>query len=84
MRLLTREALLTFRRTPLLSALSVTTIAFSLFTLGLFGLVAINFRQALRGLAERVEVVAFVLRGTPTETITRPPRTSRRFPRCGT
>ncbi|HUR96029.1 MAG TPA: permease-like cell division protein FtsX [Gemmatimonadales bacterium] len=70
MKLLTREALLSFRRAPLLSALSVTTIAFSLFTLGLFGLVAINLREALRGLEERVEIVAFVLRGTPTETIT--------------
>ncbi|HEY8256472.1 MAG TPA: permease-like cell division protein FtsX [Gemmatimonadales bacterium] len=70
MRLLTREAFLSFRRAPLLSALSVTTIAFSLFTLGLFGLVAINLREALRGLEERVEIVAFVLRGTPAETIT--------------
>jgi cell division transport system permease protein len=70
MRLLTREALLSFRRAPLLSTLSVTTIGFSLFTLGLFGLVAINLREALRGLEERVEVVAFVLRGTPAETIT--------------
>ena len=70
MRLLTREALLSFRRAPLLSALSVTTIAFSLFTVGLFGLVAINLREALRGLEERVEIVAFVLRGTPAETIT--------------
>jgi cell division transport system permease protein len=69
-RLLTREALLSFRRAPLLSALSITTIAFSLFTLGLFGLVAINLRQALRGLEERVEIVAFVMRGTPAETIT--------------
>jgi cell division transport system permease protein len=69
-KLLTREALLSFRRAPLLSTLSITTIAFSLFTLGLFGLVAINLRQALQGLEERVEIVAFVLRGTPTETIT--------------
>jgi cell division transport system permease protein len=69
MKLLTREALLSFRRAPLLSALSVTTIAFSLFTVGLFGLVAINLRQALRGLEERVEIVAFILRGTPAETI---------------
>jgi cell division transport system permease protein len=69
MRLLLREALLSFRRSPLLSALSVTTIAFSLFTVGLFGLVAVNLRQALRGLEERVEVVAFVLRGTLPETI---------------
>ncbi len=70
MKLLARESLLSFRRAPLLSTLSITTIAFSLFTLGLFGLVAINLRQALRGLEERVEIVAFVLRGTPTETIT--------------
>ena len=70
MKLLTREALLSFRRAPLLSALSITTIAFSLFTLGLFGLVAINLRATLRGLEERVEIVAFVLRGTPAETIT--------------
>jgi len=69
MKLLTREALLSFRRAPLLSALSVTTIAFSLFTVGLFGLVAVNLRQALRGLEERVEIVAFVLRGTPSEAI---------------
>jgi cell division transport system permease protein len=70
MRLLAREALLSFRRAPLLSALSVTTIAFSLFTLGLFGLVAINLRETLRGLEERVEIVAFILRGTPAETTT--------------
>jgi cell division transport system permease protein len=69
MKLLTREALLSFRRAPLLSALSITTIAFSLFTVGLFGLVAINLRQALRGLEERVEIVAFVFRCTPPETI---------------
>jgi cell division transport system permease protein len=69
MKLLTREALLSFRRAPLLSVLSVTTIAFSLFTVGLFGLVAVNLREALRGLEERVEIVAFVLRGTPAEAI---------------
>jgi cell division transport system permease protein len=68
-KLLTREALLSFRRAPLLSALSVTTIAFSLFTVGLFGLVAVNLRQALRGLEERVEIVAYILRGTPSEAI---------------
>lgn len=69
MRLVSREALLSFRRAPLLSALSVTTIAFSLFVVGLFGLVALNVRQALRGVQERVEVRAFLLRGTPPETI---------------
>lgn len=70
MRLLFREALLSFRRAPLLSGLSVTTIAFSLFTVGLFALIAVNLRHALQGMEERVEIVAFVLRGTPPETIT--------------
>jgi len=69
MRLVSREALMSFRRAPLLSTLSVTTIAFSLFVVGLFGLVAINVRQALRSVEERVEVVAYLLRGTPTEAI---------------
>jgi cell division transport system permease protein len=74
------EALRTFRRTPLLSALSVASIGFSLFTIGLFGLVALNFRQTLTTLAERVEVVAFVLRGTPTETITTASQDVQAFP----
>lgn len=69
MRLVAREALIAFRRAPLLSTLSITTIAFSLFVVGLFGIVAINLRQALREVEERVEVVAFLLRGTPPETI---------------
>ena len=69
MKLLSREALLSFRRAPLLSVLSVTTIAFSLFTVGLFGLVAVNLREALRGIEERVEIVAYIYRGTPAETI---------------
>lgn len=70
MRLLARETLLSFRRAPMLSALSVTTIAFSLFTIGLFGLVVVNMREALRGISSRVEIEAFILRGTPPETIT--------------
>jgi cell division transport system permease protein len=65
-----REALLAFRRAPLLSALSVTTIAFSLFVLSLFGLVAVNLQNALQRVAERVEIVAYVLPGTPAEAIT--------------
>jgi len=68
-KLLSREALLSFRRAPLLSVLSVTTIAFSLFTVGLFGLVAVNLREALRGIEERVEIVAYIFRGTPAEAI---------------
>jgi len=68
--LLTRETLRSFRRAPMLSALSITTIAFSLFTVGLFGLVAVNMQEALRGISNRVEIEAFLLRGTPPETIT--------------
>jgi cell division transport system permease protein len=75
-----REALRTFLRTPLLSALSVASIGFSLFTIGLFALVALNFRHSLRTLAERVEVVAFVLRGTPPETITAASQDIQAFP----
>ncbi len=75
-----REALRTFRRAPLLSALSVASIGFSLFTVGLFGLVALNFRASLRTIAERVEVVAFVLRGTPTEAITAASQDIQAFP----
>ncbi len=67
MNLVVREALLAFKRAPLLSALSVTTIAFSLFVLGLFGLVAVNLQDALRSVAERVEIVAYLLPGTPIE-----------------
>jgi cell division transport system permease protein len=64
-----RDALVTFRRTPLLSALSVTTIAFSLFAFGLFGLVALNIREALDKLEDRVEIRAFIADGIPPEVI---------------
>lgn len=70
MSLLARETVRSFRRAPMLSALSITTIAFSLFTVGLFGLVAVNMQEALRGISSRVEIEAFLLRGTPPETIT--------------
>lgn len=62
-----REALRAFQRAPVLSALSVTTIAFSLFAFGLFGLVALNLRNALQQVEDRVEVRAFVAAGTPPE-----------------
>lgn len=64
-----RDAFITFRRSPLLSALSVTTIAFSLFAFGLFGLVALNIRQALEKLEDRVEIRAFVIEGTPSDLV---------------
>jgi len=69
MRLTTREVVLGFRRAPLLSTLSIVTIAFSMFALGLFGLVALNVSRALRSLEEHVEVRAFIAEGTQIEAI---------------
>ncbi len=67
MRLALREALLAFRRAPMLSTLSITTIAFSLFAFGLFGLVALNIRNALQQVEDRVEIRAFIADGTSAE-----------------
>ena len=64
-----RTAIWSFRRAPLLSALTITTIAFSLFAFGLFGLVALNIRTALQHIEERVEIRAFVADGTPAERL---------------
>ena len=64
MRLALRDALFAFRKAPLLSVLSITTIAFSLFAFALFGLVAINIKQTLERVGERVEIRAFVVEGT--------------------
>ncbi len=61
MRLAWREVLLAFWRSPALALLSVTTIAFSLFAFGLFGLVAINIETALRAIEDRVEIRAFLV-----------------------
>ena len=59
------SALTAFRRAPLLSLLSITTIAFSLFAFGLYALVALNIRAALNTVEERVEIRAFIATGTP-------------------
>ena len=64
-----REAITASRRAPLLSALGIVTIAFSLFAFGLFGLVAINIRRALEQVEERVEVRAFVSDSTEIESV---------------
>jgi cell division transport system permease protein len=64
-----RDTFFAFRRAPLLSALSITTIAFSLFAVGLFGLVALNIRDALEKVEERVEIRAFVDEKTPIEQV---------------
>ena len=64
-----REALLAFRRAPLLSVLGIITIAFSLFAVGLFGLVAINIKETIASVEERVEIRAFIAEGTPAEAV---------------
>jgi cell division transport system permease protein len=64
-----REALTASRRAPLLSALGIVTIAFSLFAFGLFGLVAINIRKALDEVEERVEVRAFLSDSADIEAV---------------
>lgn len=69
MRLALREATIGFRRAPLLSALSITTIAFSLFAFGLFSLVAINLRSTLQAVESRVELRAFIEDGTSVESV---------------
>ena len=69
MRLALRETMIGFKRAPMLSALSITTIAFSLFAFGLFSLVAVNIRKTLRDVESRVEIRAFLADGTAVETV---------------
>lgn len=59
-----REALTSLRRAPLLGFLSVTSIGFSLFILGLFGLTAHNIDLALSSVEKQVQVVAYLQEGT--------------------
>ncbi|HSA57944.1 MAG TPA: permease-like cell division protein FtsX [Gemmatimonadaceae bacterium] len=80
MRLALREALIAFRRAPLLSLLSVVTIAFSLFAFGLFSLVALNIRNTLRTVEERVEIRAFLADGAPVDSIATTMETIGAFP----
>lgn len=69
MRLAVREAVLSIRRAPTLSFLSVLTIAFALFVVGLFGLVAVNMGAAISQVQERVEIVMYLDRGTPERMV---------------
>jgi cell division transport system permease protein len=68
-RLALREVVIGFRRAPLLSVLSITTIAFSLFAFGLFSLVALNIRNTLRTVESRVEIRAFLTEGASLDSI---------------
>jgi cell division transport system permease protein len=66
---ISREAFFAFRRAPLLTALSIATIAFALYTLSVFGLVWTNIDRVLESVEERVEVIAYLVDGAdPAET----------------
>ncbi|HEX5829494.1 MAG TPA: permease-like cell division protein FtsX [Gemmatimonadaceae bacterium] len=75
-----RETLRAFERSPLLGVLGVVTIAFSLFAVGLFGLVALNIRQALAQVEERVEIRAFLVDGTSAAAVAAASGDARAFP----
>ena len=79
MRIAFRDAFAAFRRAPLLSVLSVTPIAFSLFAFALFGLVALNIRKALESVEERVEIRAFADEATEPAELVRAAREIGRY-----
>ncbi|CAN5477485.1 ABC transporter permease [soil metagenome] len=64
-----REAIAAFRRTPLLTLLSVVAICFGLFVVGLFALTAHNIRLTIEKVEERVEVVAYLDDGATEEQV---------------
>ena len=78
-----REAIRALSRAPMLSLLSVTTIAFSLFAFGLFGLVALNLRAALQQVEDRVEVRGFIAAGTAPEAVSTAEEDVAMFPEVG-
>jgi cell division transport system permease protein len=78
-----REAIRALSRAPMLSLLSVTTIAFSLFAFGLFGLVALNLRAALQQVEDRVEVRGFIAAGTAPEAVSTAAEDVAMFPEVG-
>lgn len=64
-----REAVSAFRRAPVLTGLSATMIALSLFVVGLFGLVAHNVREVIEDVESRVEVVAYIIDDTDMSVV---------------
>ena len=75
-----REVVLAFRRSPALAVLSITTIAFSLFAFGLFGLVAININAALDAIENRVEIRAFLVESASEEKVSELVAAAQRIP----
>lgn len=64
-----REAVAGLGRAPLLGGLSITSIGFSLYILGLFGLVAHNVDRALSTVEEQVEVVGYLAEGATPQQV---------------
>ena len=64
-----REAILAFRRSPLLTGLSVAMVGLALFVVGLFALATHNLRLALESVEERIEVVAYIRDGARNDEI---------------
>lgn len=60
MKYIPREAFFAFRRAPLLTTLSIVTIAFALYTLAVFGLIWTNIERVLDDVEQRVEVIAYL------------------------
>jgi len=64
-----REAILAFKRSPLLTCLSAAMVGLALFVVGLFALATHNLRLALESVEERVEVVAYIRDDTRSDEI---------------
>lgn len=64
-----REAILAFKRSPLLTCLSAAMVGLALFVVRLFALATHNLRLALESVEERVEVVAYIRDDTRSDEI---------------
>lgn len=64
-----REAILAFRRSPLLTGLSAAMVGLALFVVGLFALATHNLRLALESVEERIEIVAYIRDGARNDEI---------------
>lgn len=64
-----REAILAFKRSPLLTGLSAAMVGLALFVVGLFALATHNLRLALESVEERIEVVVYIRDGARNDEI---------------
>lgn len=64
-----REALASFRRSPVLLLLSATMIGLALYVVGLFGLVAHNLNLTLGEVEDRVQVIAYLRDDATSEQV---------------